>query len=194
MASLFDYITIYDIAFLVVFAVFSILAWFTMRHFHIWPFKAKDKHYFGIFDEARNFKWHYIDKDQIQVLGDYEYFYWKKEVYHIKQKNIFRYNNCSATAYRIHDPRPLTMENSTENEMTASETKEITNTKVVFDLLRFTLSNIESAYLIIAIISLIVGCIGVFMGYENLQSINAVNHNFNILFHYLYPNGIPSTG
>ena len=150
---------------------------------------------YGLIDETGVLKEFKIDKSKLNIMGkwvtiphtkDEDYIYLPDGEHTVIRKGQVY---CE---YHIHDPYPRSFAKKSQTG-SANEIDEIADSKVVFDLLRFTLSNIEQSYLILAIINIIVTGITAYMVYSVWSSVGTENNLLSQIVHYLFPNaGVPA--
>jgi hypothetical protein len=160
-----------------------------MRWKHITvPILGKKKSFFrySMMDEARNVTWHRIQTDKLKTVGKFVFFEYGGEYYFQHERAVFRDKGIATSNYTLHNPVPLSIEHGAE-VMSAKEVKDAQNDKVVFDLLRFTLSKVENAYLILAAVSIIMIGINLYLTYQLQNSIGTENKLLCEVVHYLFP-------
>lgn len=153
----------------------------------------KDYFKYAIIDSARNIKWFKISIDRFKVMGKYVMFYHGKDSYFVMKEGNLRNSGIPSAIYDEHNPFPHSLKFDEQsglekNTISGSETKEAINSKVVFDLLRFTLSNVETLVMIVLIANLIVGIVGIFFSYQTQSAVNAQDVLLKQVVKYLFPN------
>lgn len=143
---------------------------------------------YSMMDEARTRTWHKIQKDSLKVMGEFVTFEYQKERYFVMPQAIVREKGIATSDYTLHNPIPINPLHNGTGIMSASETKEAIDSKVVFDLLRFTLSNVETGIMFLLIGTLIVGIINIYFGYTASSQISADHTLLQQVVHYLFPN------
>lgn len=179
-----------SLIYLVIIIPVMIIAFVLMKKFkiHIPIIGSKAFYTFGMFDEARVLTWHKLQVSDIKVLGKFVTFEYLKESYFIFKETQFRHDKLPASQYNIHEPLPIPITSKDKIDVSGSEMKEAIDSKVVFDLLRFTLSKVESLFVMMIIVNIAVTAIGVYLVYQQGNTIGNLDTLVRQVVKYLFPN------
>ena len=189
-----DFANILEVVIIALAVVSIMLVVSKKTKYHIPLFGGKKELFrYEMIDESNEKSVHTIPVKDLEVLGKFTYFRYRRGIYFIKNWAIFRVKGQRSSIYRLHDSNPLPINRTDKTPESAEETKEMADSKVVIDLLTYTLSKTDvMIFLAVAIIG-VVSVINLYFTYTLSGSIGTENNLLQQVVHYLFPNSAPAT-
>lgn len=149
----------------------------------------KEKFAYDLVDEAHYERYYEIAITDLKIMGKFTYFVHKGTYYFVVKDRQTKRKGCQYSRYQMNNPYPLPIDG--ESSDTPSEIKEMAESKVVFDLLRFTLSNVETGILMLLAANMILTGVSIYFGYSASNGITQTNTLLSQIVHYLFPSAAP---